>query len=310
MLPIQSVAVIGAGAMGAVYASQFYDMDPECISLVAGGERKARLEADGLTVNGKTYRISVVSPDDRTPRFDFILVAVKHYQLDSAIEDLRNRVGENTSILSVMNGIDSEERIGAVYGMPRVVYAIAAGIDAVRDAGGVTVTTRGKILFGERENRSLSERVRRIQRIFDQAGIVHETPEDMIRMLWWKFMVNVGMNQVSAVVRGTYGIFQRSRHASEMMVSGMKEVVALAKAAGVNLSEKDIDDWFSIMSGMSAKGKTSMLQDVEAERKTEVEMFAGRVIKLGKRHGVPTPFNEFIYPMIRATEATYLPDAG
>jgi len=305
MTRIEKIAIIGAGAMGGIYASKFYDMNPDSVVLVADGHRYERLRTNGLVVNQKIYPIPVVRPDQETPPSDLVLIAVKHHHLPAAIEQIRNRVGKDTMILSVMNGIDSEAQIGAVYGMERVVYAMAAGIDAVREGDAITYSTSGKIVFGEKDNESLSQRVRAIQSLLDAAGIAHNTPRDMVRMLWWKFMVNVGMNQVSAVLRGPYGIFNRSVHAKGLMVGAMKEVVTLAKAVGVNLTERDIDEWFPVMATMSAEGKTSMLQDVEARRKTEVEMFAGRVIALGRSHGIPTPINDTLFQLIRAIEECY-----
>jgi 2-dehydropantoate 2-reductase len=302
MPPITSISVIGAGAMGAFYASRFYDMDPGSICLVAGGDRYRRLKEDGLAVNGKPYPIRVIRPEEKGPPSELVMVAVKHHHLDKAIRDIRNRVGEDTVILSVMNGIESEKRISAVYGAGKVLYAVAVGIDAVRADHQVTYSQPGKLFFGEARNPGINARVRRLQDLFDRAGIVYETPEDMIRALWWKYMVNVGVNQVSAVARAPYGLFQRSKAARELMESAMREVIAIAKAAGVDLSEDDIQNWFSVLQSLSPDGKTSMLQDVEAGRKTEVEMFAGEVNRLGESYGIPTPVNQTLYRFIKVIE--------
>jgi len=201
-----------------------------------------------------------------------------------------------------MNGIDSEKQIGAVYGVEKVLFAVAVGIDAVREGGHVTYSRNGKLYFGEAENRVTTERVKALQALFDRAGILHETPDDMIRALWWKFMINVGINQASAVLRAPYGVFHRFREARDLMEAAMREVIRLAKAAKISLSEQDIQEFYSFLTKLSPDGKTSMLQDVEAKRKTEVEIFAGRVIELGEQYGVPTPVNETLYRILRITE--------
>ncbi len=306
MSSIERISVIGAGAMGAFYASRFYDMDSTCITLIAGGDRHDRLTGEGLIVNEEHYSLPVVRPDDTTPPADLIIVAVKDHHLREAIQDLKNRVGTNTLIISVMNGIDSEEQIGAIYGMEKVLYAVAVGIDAVIHGNRMTYTTQGKLFFGEARNREPTERVQRLQSLFDRAGIVYETPEDMIRILWWKFMINVGINQVSAILGAPYGVFQRSQEARDLMESAMREVMAIAKAAEVTLFEKDIEDWYAFLSRLSPDGKTSMVQDVEARRKTEVEMFAGKVIELGNQYGIETPVNQTLFRLIRAMEQEYL----
>jgi len=85
----------------------------------------------------------------------------------------------------------------------------------------------------------------------------------------------------------------------------MQEVLSLAKAAHVNLVEEDIKNWYPVLNRLSPQGKTSMLQDIEAGRKTEVEIFAGKVISLGKTYGIPTPVNQAIFQIIRILEKNY-----
>ncbi len=299
---IETISVIGAGALGGAYASIFHDMENHCVSFVASGDRFERLRSEGLIVNGKLYDIPVFKPEDLSPPSDLIIVAVKHNQLNDAIREVKNRVGRDTAIISVMNGIESEMEIGAAYGMEKVLYAVSVGIDGVRDGNRVNFKKRGKIIFGEAKNPFISDRVKRVHDLFDKAGIPYETPPDMIRILWWKFMINVGINQASAVLRASYSVFQTSREARDLMESAMREVIMLAQKEKVQLSNEDIKNWETVLFGRNPEGKTSMLQDVEAHRKTEVEMFAGKVIELGRRHNIPTPVNQKLFDMIREIE--------
>ena len=302
MSTFEKISVIGAGAMGAAYASLLSDMDKDCVSFVAKGRRYDRLKEHGLIVNGRTYRFPLIGPEDGVSPADLLIVAVKDYHLSEAIQDMGCVIGPRTTILSVMNGIDSEEQIGAVYGMEKVLYAVAVGIDAVRDENRVSFSKQGRLFFGEADNRSITSRVKDLKSLFDRAGIVHETPEDMIRILWWKFMINVGMNQVSAVLNATYRVFQQFREARELMEAAMREVITIAKAMDVHLEEKDIHDFYPFLSAMSPDGKTSMVQDVEAGRKTEVDMFAGKVNALGERLGIPTPVNQTLFRLLKVME--------
>lgn len=293
-MTIENIAIIGAGALGATYGSLLYEMAPESVCFIASGNRYDSLRRDGVTVNGKRYAIDVVTPEKASPA-DLVLVAVKHYHLDQAISEIRTSVGPKTVILSVMNGIDSEERIGAVYGSDKVVYSLTLGIDAVRERNAITYQNQGRLLFGEKNNETISDRVRRISELFTRAGIAHEIPTDMIRSLWFKFMINVGVNQVSAVLNATYGVLQTSPEAQQLMDSAMLEVIAIAEKLHVDLSVRDIGEWYKVLATLSPSSKTSMLQDVEAGRQTEVEMLAGTVIRLGECHGVPTPVNQQLF---------------
>jgi 2-dehydropantoate 2-reductase len=297
-----TVAILGAGSLGAVYASRFYDLDPTCVSLVASGDRYHRLKRDGLIVNQRHYAIPVYGPQDAAAPADLIIVAVKHHHLVDALPDLRNRVGDHTAILSVMNGLDSETIIAEQYGADKTLYCIAVGIDPLRSGNVVNYRTVGRLVFGEADNTTLSPRVTRVQQTLNRAGIPYDTPADMLRMLWWKFMVNVGINQASAILRAPYGVFQTDPHAQAIMEVAMREVIAVAQAAHVNLTSDDIAGWYKVMDTLNPRGKTSMLQDVEAGRATEVDIFAGKLIELGELYGIPTPVNTLLLHAIKVIE--------
>jgi 2-dehydropantoate 2-reductase len=300
---IKKIAIVGAGAVGAVYAALLYDADPGSVSFVAQGERAQRLRRDGVVVNNKPYKIPVISPEENAGPAELIMVAVKNHHLVEAIRDMRNFVGPDTLIISVMNGIDSEEQIGAVYGMDKVLYCVVLGIDALREENRVLYTTQGTLYVGEATNPFPSERVKRLGEFLDKAGIVHETPLDMKRVLWRKFMINCGINQTSAVLGAPYAVFQNPGQAREMMEAAMREVMQLSQKAGVDLSADDIRGFEPVLARLNPQGKTSMLQDVDAGRKTEVEMFAGRVIALGRHYKVPVPVNQMLFDKIRAIES-------
>lgn len=302
MREIKRVAVLGAGALGSYFAAQFFDTPEFSTFIIAKGSRRERLEKDGLVINDKAYHIPVADPTEVQEPMDLIVVVLKQYHLEEALQGLDNLVGDDTTFVSFMNGLESEKCIGSVFGMEKVLYGISVGIDALREGNRMTTSRPGKHYFGELENSEPKEKVICLQKAFDRAGIVYETPQDMLRIMWWKFMINVGMNQGSAVMRAPYGIFHNDRGAQELMEALMREVIALAVAQGIDMSEKDIEDWYPMLRSLSPQGKTSMLQDIEAGRKTEVEIFGGKMVELGKKYGVPTPVNETVLRIIRVLE--------
>lgn len=299
---IKKTTIIGAGALGAAYGALLHEMEPDSVFFIASGDRYKRLRRQGVVVNSKSHAIAVMKPEEATPA-DLLIVAVKHYHLNQAMDEMKPAIGPRTIILSVMNGIDSEERIGAVYGMDKVIYGLTLGIDAVRVANSVVYKNQGKILFGEAKNIELTGRVKRIRELFDRAGIAYEIPSDMIRSLWFKYMINVGVNQTSAVLGMTYGALRSSGEAKELMDAAMREVIAVAQAMRVDLSEDDIGRWYKVLENLGSNGKTSMLQDVEAGRKTEADMLAGTIINLGKRFGISTPVNQRLFDELKRKEA-------
>lgn len=302
MKEIKNVAILGAGAMGAAYAAKFFDAPLFSPVLVAREPRYERLRSQGVIVNGKRYDVPVVHPNESSQSADLIMVALKNHDLKATIGDVSNMVRDSTTFVSVMNGLDSEEVIGSAYGMEKVLYAVAVGIDAVREGNSVVYTNPGKIFFGDATNDDPSERVRSVHAAFERADIASEIPQDMMRTLWYKFMINVGVNQASASMRAPYGVFQNSADAQTLTEMLMREVIVLAQHLGVNLNDQDLDAWNNVLKTLSPAGKTSMLQDIEAGRKTEVESFAGKVTELGKRHGIPTPVNQAILSIIHVLE--------
>jgi 2-dehydropantoate 2-reductase len=299
---IRKISIIGAGAMGSAYAAIFSDAKDFAVSFVARDDRYQRLKQNKLTVNGKQYVVPVVHPDERTVPPHLIIVALKHHHLRAALQDIKPLVGDNTIILSVMNGLESEKMIGSVCGMDKMVYAIAVGIDAVQEGNRFTFTSPGKIIFGEGPHADRSNRLDRLQEALNRASIPNNVSTDIMRVMWWKFMINVGINQASAVLRAPYGIFQSSPDARALTNALMQEVITLAHKINIGLSQKDMDEWRSILPTLSPTGKTSMLQDIEAGRKTEVEIFAGKMVSMGEKYQVPTPVNETIFQIIKVIE--------
>ena len=303
MKTIQKVYFSGLGAVGCSYASKFYEMDPDCIKIIADKERIERYIKEGITINGKQYNFRYITPEEDSAPADLIIIAVKQRHLDQSIKDIRKFVGSDTIILSLLNGIVSEEIIGREYGMEKLLYSICVRIDAVRVGTNIRFSNIGMIVFGDKTNIIYSPDVTAVKNLFDKVGIPYSVPENMIRELWWKFMMNVGMNQTSAILRAPYGVYQKVQEARELTRMASLEVVRLSEKVGINLQEEDIDKYINIVNTLSPEGKTSMLQDIEAGRKTEVEIFAGTVIELGSKYRVATPVNDMLYKMIRTLES-------
>lgn len=302
MKKIETVAVIGAGALGGMYAAAFADMDPESVFLVAGGRRKKRLESEGFWFNDRAYRLPVAEPQGPSRPVGLILVAVKHRQLEQTLDDMARFVGPESLILSVMNGIESEERIAARFGWGKTLYCVALGMDSLRENNRIRCSNQGRLLIGESNNSAPAETVQRLKALLERAGIECEVPGDMIRALWWKYMINIGINQCSAVTGSNFGVFQQHAEARELMDAAMREVMAVARARDIDLNESDIRQWHQVLMTLGPEGKTSMLQDIDAGRETEVGMFAGSLVAMGEELGVDTPVNRTLLRIIRVME--------
>jgi 2-dehydropantoate 2-reductase len=163
----------------------------------------------------------------------------------------------------------------------------------------------GMLVFGDREPGIISEKVKAVAAFFKKMEIAHEVLTDMQEKLWSKFMLNVGVNQTVAVYESNYGEIQKDGPARDMMIAAMREVATLAEKEGITLNQDDIIYWLGVLSKLSPEGKPSMAQDVEARRFSEVDLFAGTVLELGRKHGIPTPVNKLLYDRITKIESEY-----
>src|SRR5690606_9776026 len=123
------------------------------------------------------------------------IIATKNAELSQAIQDAKYHIGSNTIVLSLLNGISSEEEIYEATENEHILYSMCVGIDAVRDQQNITYSSLGKICFGEKD-KSISEDVLAVKQLFDNASIPYEISEDILHAIWAKFMFNVGINQI------------------------------------------------------------------------------------------------------------------
>ncbi len=292
-----TVAIIGAGAMGAMYAWHFASTGHGVV--LAADEQRAERLRQGLVINGEQLMLPVLSPTDESAPVDLAIVAVKDRHLASAMTEASRVVGAHTTVISVMNGLDSEHELASQFDPGQVLLCVAAGMDAVREGSSIRWAHPGKLLIGTPDG-TITPRLTTLASWLSAAGLAHEIRDDMMHQIWWKFMVNVGINQASAAMRADYGAFQAKTGARSLMLGLIDEVIAVAGPEGVHLDQSDVDRWLKVLATMAPDGRTSMCQDTDAGRPTEVESFAGRVIRLGERHGISTPLNQAMYWMLSA----------
>ncbi len=306
MKKIETVAIVGLGALGTLFGHLLSKrMGQEKLRIIADAGRIERYKTDMVYSNGEACGFHYVTPQEKTSPADLILIAVKSLQLDDAILTIQNQVGPDTLILSLLNGILSEEIIAKAYGMDRVIYCVAQGMDAVKEGNSLTYTRMGRLCIGPADGGPMPEKVQRVSAFFESADFPFEVDAHMLKRMWGKFMLNVGVNQTVAVFGPDYeSVFQEGRQ-RDTMIAAMREVMELSKLEGIGLSDTDIAYWLRILGTLSPQGKPSMRQDVEARRYSEVELFSGTVLKLAKKHGLSVPVNQMLYDHILTIEAGY-----
>lgn len=305
MKKIETIGVIGLGALGTLYAQLFTEaLGPEHVLILADKARTERYRSQELRYNGRPCSFHYVDAAQQEEPVDLLLFAVKYGGLPDAIKTCRHLVGPETTLLSVLNGIASEPMLEEAFGAEKVVWCVAQKMSAKKEGNAVTVDPVGELALGVPAGQA-DAHLRRLSAFFNAIQFPYTLHPDIRTHMWSKLLCNTGCNQATMVFQCGYGGVQVPGKAREAMLGAMREVVAVANAEGVPLSETDIDEWLSIIDHFPADGEPSMRQDGKAHRKSEVELFSGTIRRLAQKHGIAVPVNDWFYRTIQETEAQY-----
>lgn len=307
MNEIKKVLICGIGAIGSIYADKISKYNHSDLKILVDKDRLEKYKTSPKIFNGIPLELDYILPEENNFTADLIIIATKSDGLIDAINNIKNFVGDETIIMSLLNGVTSEEMIAEKYGWKHTLLSYFIGHSAMREGNKITFDGVGDIVFGIKDKNLTSiQDIEIVKNYFDKVKISYKTPENMLRSYWLKFMLNVSTNQPSAILRLTFGQMRENPKFIILMKNIMQEVLEIAKAQKVTDTETMIDEAISAFNTMIPEGKTSMLQDVEAGRKTELEIFASTVIKLGEKHNIPTPYNTILKEMIEAIEFSNL----
>ena len=296
----QSVAILGAGAVGSYVMWGLAKKKEIDLCVVASGERKARYERDGFVINGQVYHPAVRTPEEAAG-VDLLIVATKYQALRSALGDIQTVVSEHTTVMSLMNGVDSEEIIGEIIDPSKIVHSLIK-VASERKGNQVVFdpeTTIG-IIYGEADLSRGTGRIEALNDLFADTGLHYRATDVILTENWSKFRLNVPNNQAQAMVGCGVGAYRDSEHVAFLRDRLREEVDRIAEKKGIDFDKADTSSTFG--SKVRDRARYSTLQDLDAGRHTEVDMFAGAVVRMGRELGIPTPYNEFTYHMIKALE--------
>ncbi len=297
-MKIQKIALIGAGAVGAYLIWSFESAAEVIFTVVAEGARKERLERDGIKINGDLYSLQVQEPNQAGHQ-DLIFIATKYSALDEAIAMLPHLMGPDTLVLSLLNGVDSESRAAQAVGPEHVVHSVIR-IASYRTQAGVYFDPDRVIglSFGlPKVGPDNHQKLEALSALFAGTRLRWNQSDDILTDIWVKFASNIANNLPQAIIGAPAGLYSKSEHGLFLAQRLWSEVAAVADAQGIHL-EKNV----LIFPGQSALDKYSTLQDLEAGRHTEIDMFAGHVLDLAEKTGIAVPYCEYTYHAIKALE--------
>ena len=305
MKDIKTVGVVGLGALGVIFSYQLtrgagYDN----VLVLADAARTARYERDGVFLNGERCVFHYADAARVTRPLDLLLFSVKFGALEDSIAECRHLVGPDTTVISALNGISSEQVLSDAFGAEKVVWCVAQKMSAVKEGNQATCPSFGELALGVPAGADDS-RLRALTAFFDRIGFPYSLPESIETHMWSKLLCNTGCNQAAMVFQCGYGGLQIPGPARDAMLGAMREVVQVANAEGVPLSEKDVESWDAIIQTFPTDGEPSMRQDGKAHRKSEVELFSGTIRRLAAKHGIAVPVNDWLYEKVQEMERAY-----
>ncbi len=293
----KKIALLGAGAVGAYFIYGFTHLEDVEFCVIAEGKRAERLKSQGVIINEQTYFPEIKSSSEARGA-DLLLVCTKYNALQGVLDQIEEITDEHTVVMSLLNGIDSEEVIGERIGAQHLVYSVMR-ISSERRNGKihfVPETTIG-VSVGEKGQSEPSERVLAFAELMKQAGLKCIIEKDILLNQWEKYSMNLIYNLPQAILNVGFGAYYDSENVAKIRDRMFAEICRVAQAEGIGLTKQG--DWRSVC---VSKARFSTLQDLDAKRHTEVDTFTGTLIRLAEKHGMEVPFCEFAHYAIKALE--------
>ncbi|MFR1723963.1 ketopantoate reductase family protein [Emergencia timonensis] len=306
MKRIENVTIVGMGALGILYGDFFVKkIGKDHVTFVADVERVARFEKEGVYCNGEKCSFNMIEGGRQEPA-DLLIFAVKGTALRESVRLAEKSVAEDTVILSLLNGISSEEILAEFFGEQHLIYTVAQGMDATKIGNRLKFSNMGELRIGVPDaDPQKKENLQRVMEFFDRTSLAYTEEEDIKKRMWSKWMLNVGCNQVIMVEEGSYRTIQEEGPGRERAKAAMREVIAVARAEGVHLEEEDLEGYMALADTLDPDGMPSMRQDGLAKRYSEVDLFSGTVLEKAAKHGIDVPVNRELNRRIKEIESAY-----
>jgi 2-dehydropantoate 2-reductase len=271
------------------------------------GRHFDRLRTRGLVLqeyggDRKTFRPSLSDAADRLAPAELVVVTVKAYDTPSVAVKVPSLVTEGGWVVSMQNGLGNAEVLSGEVEETQIALGPCTYGAFLDEEGVVHAAGQGDLRLGPYvPGRSLLP----LEKLFLEAGFRVSLVEDPRPSLWEKLVINAGINPLTALARCRNGDILRSPDLGRLMRQLVGETVAVSQAEGIPLDEEI--SWQRCLSvcRQTADNRSSMLQDVEAGRRTENEAISGQVVALGKKHAIPVPLTENLWALIRGIDSFY-----
>lgn len=300
---VPKVAVVGAGAVGGYFGGMLARADIPTV-FIGRAPLVAAVERSGLTLDTVHFKATLAvaaSTDLSAARdADVVLFCVKTTDTVATARALTSHLKPTCTVLSLQNGVENADQIGAIIGLPAFPAAVYLAA-AVPAPGVVKHTGRGDLVVGPG-----GERLRDIAQLFQGAGVGCVVSDRIQDRLWEKLICNCALNAISALGHLTYGAIGEEAAAWRTAVRVIHEALAVARAAGVNptrmADEAAAEATVRTLTRQIAGAFSSTALDLQRQKRTEIDALNGYLARRGRELGIPTPVNQTLWDLVRAAE--------
>lgn len=304
MEKIKNVMIVGLGALGTLYADAVEKTEGRELYVLVDEERKERYERDGRFLRGERCDFKYVTPGEALPtaggqagddssKADLIIICTKSNGMKDAVDMIEGFVGDETIIMSLMNGVTCEALTDEKYGAEHGLYSIYLG-DGVKNMNGdVTDVGKNRIFFGV-VNEGDEPKVELVKELFDDCGIEYIIPDDMLYAYWRKFILIDAYNQTCAIFGTSYSLFFDVPESLDFVEHLIAECIPLAKAAGVQNADALMDDLKEVARKIVPECTPSITQDKLMKRRMEVDILADETLRRSAELGLDAPYNKAV----------------
>ena len=293
------IAVIGAGGVGGYFGGRLAQAGLDVTFLARGATLQA-LRERGLrveSVRGDFALERVQATDDASVvgPVDAVLLAVKAWQIPEVARTLAPMLGPDTVVVPLENGIDAPDVLVPIVGREHVAGGLCAIVSYIVEPGHIRhAAFEPIVMFGELDN-SHSGRIERLRAAFEQAGVDAQVPQDIHHSMWTKFLFIAVMSGVGALTRVPIGVWRAVPEIRDLVTTGLREVVALAKARGIDLGDDAVEKTWQRYDALAPASTASLQRDIMDGKPSELDAQLGAIVRLAGHAGVPVPVTSMLY---------------
>ena len=295
------ITVMGAGGIGGCYGGLLAQAGND-VTLIARGAHLAAIKEKGLQLIQPEgdFTVAVAATDDpsQVGPVELVIFSVKAHQNSKAVPLIEPLIGEDTTILTIQNGVESAEELGQDYGAERVLPGSAYLLSNITSPGVIKqLSLVPRVAFGE-SNGDRSHRAIAIRDTFCEANIEAELSDNISKALWSKLLYNSPANAMASAARLSPRDLIEYPHGAAMFRSAIQEVANVGTAYGIPFGQDDVQGAMDLITARPMGARGSMQADLEAGRPLELEAIVGSVRRIGRKVDVPTPVFDMLYTLL------------